>query len=72
MLLQIHDNLLVSDMKEKFSECFPCLKIELYIKGHHKGEKTPEIFRIDPENKIGVIRQNRRQGYISTSSRGIP
>ena len=68
MLLQIHDNLLVSDIKEKFAECFPCLKIEFYTKLHHIRENTSEIFRIDSQKKIGTIRQNRKQGFLDIKS----
>lgn len=31
MIIHIHDNLLVEDMKERFEKCFQCLKIEFYI-----------------------------------------
>jgi RNase P subunit RPR2 len=35
MLLRIHDNLLIEDIQEHFSECFPHLKIEVYSTPHH-------------------------------------
>ena len=69
MLLHIYDHLLVSDLQEKFAECFPCLKIEFYSKPHHHGEKSTDENRIDPSRKIGNIRHTHNEGLLEIRSR---
>ncbi|HEX2605946.1 MAG TPA: hypothetical protein VHK91_01160 [Flavisolibacter sp.] len=62
MLLPIHDNLLISDLQERFSKCFPCLKLEFYKVAHHPGKASEDAKLISPEKKIGAIRKKRKEG----------
>ena len=68
MILQIHDNLLVSDIKERFSNSFPCFKIEFYDMPHHNKKENLEKYRINSEKRIGEIRNNRNEGFLEIKS----
>ena len=66
MILQIHDNLLVSDIQERFSKCFQFLKIEFYSKPYK--DEFSEKYRIAPNKKIGEIRNNCNEGCLEIKS----
>src|SRR5690242_3183775 len=55
MLLAIDDNKTVSDLQEKFNECFPHLKIEFYTDAHGWREASPKAHKISPRKKISQI-----------------
>jgi hypothetical protein len=67
MILNIHDNLLVQDVQERFSECFPNLKIEFYKTPHHWKKESSEDC-IDPKTTIGVIRKKHDPGTLEIKS----
>lgn len=63
MVLNIHDNLLVEDLQECFSNSFPNLKIEFYKKSHYwKKESSGDC--IDPKTRIGEIRKKHDPGTL--------
>src|SRR5689334_11542841 len=68
MILQIHDNLLIADLQEKFSQCFPSLSIEFYNKPHRAGIPTSDKYLIDASKKVGDIRRNRKEGPLEIKS----
>ena len=57
MLLRIHDNLLVEDLQEQFSKCFPHLKIEVYSTPHHWKKGSLQKDLISSKSLIGDIRK---------------
>jgi hypothetical protein len=68
MVMTIHDNLFVEDVQERFSECFPSLKIEFY-KDQPEVQKRPKHNEwIDPKSRIGDIRNNHTQGMMQIKS----
>jgi hypothetical protein len=68
MIMAIHDNLFVEDVQERFSECFPFLKIEFY-KDQSGGEKTLKQNEwIVPKSRIGDIRNDHTQGMMQIKS----
>jgi hypothetical protein len=68
MILHLHDNLFIYQVQEKFSKCFPHLKIEFYSKAHHVKEESLEKDRIDPQRRIGEVRQNQNAGWLDIKS----
>ena len=68
MLVHIHDNLMVSDLQERFSKCFPSLKIEFYTKSHSLIERSGDKDWISPSKNIGQIRQNLSEGALEIKS----
>jgi hypothetical protein len=68
MILQIHDNLLISDLQEKFSKVFPCLKIEFYSKPHNIKKESSEAHKISSDKRIGDIRRNSNEGFLEIKS----
>ena len=68
MLLYISDNNAVSDIKDKFNECFPHLKIEFYNKRHKWKHASPESQRIKEDVKIGEIRKKHNIGVLEIKS----
>lgn len=64
MLLNIHDNLLLEDIQEQFSESFPFLKIEFYRHPHHWKKGSLLQDQINPKMKIGVVRKKHEPGIL--------
>lgn len=64
MILNIHDDLSVEDLQDRFSLCFPHLKMEFYKKPHHWGASSPDNSRIDPKSRIGDIRKKHYWGQL--------
>jgi hypothetical protein len=68
MLLPIDDNLLVQDLQEHFSLCFPNLKLEFYSKPHHRQKASGYKDRIGPRTRIGTIRKAHSPGTLEIKS----
>ena len=68
MLLTIQDNLSVQDLQERFSRCFPDLKIEFYKTPHHWKKESLEKDHIDPKTLIGDIRKKHNPGTLEIRS----
>ena len=68
MNLLIHDQLLIEEVQERFSKCFPGLKIEFYAKPHHWKKASKEMEKIDPNSKLADIRKNHKQGTLVIQS----
>jgi len=68
MLLRIHDNLLIEDIQEHFSECFPHLKIEVYSTPHHWKRESLQKDLISPKSLIGDIRKTHSGGIMEIKS----
>lgn len=68
MLMQIDDSKTIDDIRERFSLCFPLLKIEFYDKPHHWEESSSEKHLIDSGTLIGDIRKNHATGILEIKS----
>ena len=68
MLLSINDNKPVSDLQDKFNECFPHLKLEFYHKRHKVNPASLEEQRIKEDLKIGDIRKKHNRGTLEIKS----
>src|SRR5215213_5280182 len=68
MILTIYDNLLVEDLQERFSECFPNLKIEFYKTSHHWKRESSDKDCIEPKTTIGAIRRKHNPGTLEIKS----
>ena len=68
MVLQIHDNLLVSDLQQRFSKYFQYLKIEFYSNPHRSYEGSEEKYIISPGKRIGEIREIHLEGGLEIKS----
>ena len=68
MLLRIHDNLLVEDLQEQFSKCFPHLKIEVYSTPHHWKKGSLQKDLISSKSLIGDIRKKHPGGVMEIKS----
>ena len=64
MMLHIDDHLTVSEVQDRFEECFPGLKIEFYSTPHHPGMTTDDKYLILPECRIGDIRKIHNRGEL--------
>lgn len=69
MLLLIDDSLRINDVQERFSMCFPKLKIEFCKKRHHWEAVCPERDIISPDCLIGGIRETHNPGTMEIKSR---
>jgi hypothetical protein len=68
MILKINDSKTIGDIKMKFAECFPYLKIEAYYRKHKWKAGTKAQFLVPAESKIGDIRRSHTQGIIDIKS----
>jgi hypothetical protein len=66
MLIHVHDNLRVGDLKDRFEKCFQSLKIEFYTKQQEKD--SPRLFPIDDHTLIGGIRHSHEEGDLVIKS----
>ena len=71
MILHIEDNKRISDLQEKFTECFPYLKIEFYNEWHHYKEPSSSEHLISADKMIGDIRTRHEHGELSIKSWSI-
>ena len=68
MILNINDNQFIIDLQERFSECFPYLKIEFYDKPC-AGGKQQEEHALLPENlRISDCRRLHDPGLLDIKS----
>src|SRR3954464_2662120 len=68
MELGISDNKTISDLQDKFNECFPHLKLEFYHKRHRLYHTSPEEQRIKEDLKIGEMRKKHNSGILEIKS----
>ncbi|MBD0276641.1 MAG: hypothetical protein ICV81_01565 [Flavisolibacter sp.] len=68
MILHIDDRQLIADLQDRFSDCFPFLKIEFYTKSHHWKEGTPDEYLIPASRTIGSIRKIHYAGDMTIKS----
>lgn len=68
MLIEIDDSKTVSDIQDRFSLCFPFLKIEFYHKPHRWEESSLTANRVDPSTVIGEIRKKHHPGILEIKS----
>jgi|SRR3954468_20175057 len=68
MQLSINDNKTLSEIQDKFNECFPHLKLEFYHKRHKQNYASLEEQRIKEDLKIGDIRKKHNRGILEIKS----
>jgi hypothetical protein len=68
MILAINDNTTLSDLQEKFNECFPHLKIEFYSDAHHWKELSPQTDQVNPEKRVGEVSKKHEHGTLEIKS----
>jgi hypothetical protein len=68
MILKINDNKTIIDIKMKFAECFPYLKLEVYYKGHKWKEASRSKFLVPHDKRLGDIRRGCFQGIMNIKS----
>ncbi|MGZ5248494.1 MAG: hypothetical protein ACXWCR_15410, partial [Flavitalea sp.] len=62
------DTKTIGDLQERFTLCFPQLKIEFYHKRHHWQEDSAENLKIDSQLLIGNIRKIHEPGVLEIKS----
>jgi hypothetical protein len=68
MILSIDDNKTISDLQDRFNECFPYLKIEFYDIRHKWRETSDKEYKISSDKKTGEIRKNHNSGIFEIKS----
>ena len=68
MILKINDSKTISELKMRFAECFPFLKLEVYYRSHKWKEGTRSQFLVSPDKKLGEVRRNHLQGDMDIKS----
>ena len=68
MLLNIHDNLLLEDIQENFSNSFPSLKIEFYHHPHHWKKGSVPQDKIDAKMRVSDVRKKHNHGILEIKS----
>ena len=68
MIMHINDRLTVGELQERFSKCFPSLKIEFYRNAHTFRGNSSLHDLIDPIETIGSIRKTHEHGILELKS----
>lgn len=68
MILEIDDTKKLTDIQERFSLCFPSLKLEFCQKKHKWEGICPESQFMDSDLRIGSIRKIHNPGTIEIKS----
>ena len=68
MLMQIDDSKTIDDIQERFSLCFPFLKIEFYNQPHRWEEPSQAKDRIEPGTLIRDISKKHTPGILEIKS----
>ncbi len=68
MLIEIDDAKTVSDIQDRFSLCFPFLKIEFYDKPHRWHESSSSSNQLGSSMFLGEIRKKHHAGILEIKS----
>ena len=68
MIIHIHDSFSLSDIQDRFSKCFPWLKIEFYSHPQSLKKSSKDENRISSEKNVGQVRHDHRQGELEIKS----
>src|SRR6476660_6832591 len=68
MFLQIDDSLLLEEIQDRFSECFPFLRLKFYSKGHKRFQATDETYALDRKRKVVDVRKLHNNGAMEIKS----
>jgi len=68
MILSISDNRTVSDLQDKFNECFPYLNIEFYDLSHNRQQSFCKENRIGCNIRMGELRRIHSVGILDIKS----
>lgn len=65
MKVTINDNRKIYAIQEKFSQMFPFLKVEFFVKPHKAGAASPKKFMKSSSKTIGECRTVHSKGTLS-------
>ena len=68
MILAIHDGLFIEDVQDRFSECFPKLKIEFFTEQPYTRSQVKAGELISPKQKIADVRKLHNRGLFEIKS----
>jgi hypothetical protein len=68
MLITIDDSKTIGDIQDRFSLCFPSLKIEFYDTPHKWKESSSDEHLIDAATLIKDIRKTHQSGVLEIKS----
>lgn len=69
MIIEIHDNVRIEDIQDKFHAFYPFLKIEFFSGPHHWYEASAESRKINPDSTLESIRKKHSHGPFEIHSR---
>ena len=68
MFLQIDDSLSVEDVQDRFSDCYPFLRLKFYSAAHKRFRPSEEACVINGKEKIGDVRKLHANGVLEIKS----
>ena len=68
MFLHIEDRMSIEEVQDRFSECFPFLKVEFYSNPHRKFQPSAKSHQQDKKKRIRDIRQKHDDGVLEIKS----
>ena len=68
MTLEIDDTKTIAEIQDKFTMCYPLLKLDFCAKKHGWQEICPESWIIHENTPLGSIRKNHNPGTIELKS----
>jgi hypothetical protein len=68
MFLHIHDQMTISDVQDRFNECFPFLSIRFYSMPHRKFQPTDRRYEYAGDRFIHEVRKDGKNGVLEIKS----
>lgn len=68
MFLQIDDSLSLEEVQERFSNCYPFLRLAFYSAVHKRFQPTDETYALDGKEKVGAVRKVHVNGAMEIKS----
>jgi hypothetical protein len=68
MFLKIHDAMSIGEVEERFNDCFPLLKLELYSLSHKQNQGSGRRYQYDKDTLIAAARDKHYNGNYEIKS----
>ena len=68
MFLQIHDQLTLGELQDRFADCFPFLKLEFYAVSHKRFEPTEKEHQLNSRQRVVDVRKIHQNGALEIKS----
>lgn len=68
MFLHIHDQMTLGELQDRFTDCFPFLKLEFYAVAHKRFEPSDLEYQLKSRQYVGEVRKTHQNGALEIKS----